>query len=440
MASKMHIVVFPLILAFASANSLEEFKLGVLLPYTFDANWDFPAADHYASAVSLAVEKVNSDPTTLPNAKLSFIWNNTACNQSKMVAQQHWQIKQGVVGFIGPSCYGRKAARVAKRRDLAVVSYDCQDTHVSNKKLYPNFARTNPQHSKAAFPILSFLKARGLERVKIVYQGSKKWMTFKKFVARLLRRNGVEIADTVKVTMFEFAMGAVPGKFNSIPSGSQATILATDFGIAREIMYYMQAYAEKNPSDSYSKHHFITAPSGKVEIKVNIQHPFKWFFSHFVKTTKERTNVTKRAFEKLSIVANVPDMETDQHKAFEEELKKKSSEYPWFSRAYQGCLKLKGSCIFNRSTAKIPAKGAYLYDAVMQFAKALHEVRQDGKMPTGKNIVDRLKGKHFVGADGHQHQFDENADVIYHFTILRLTRDKNDELNMLPVESSDRRR
>lgn len=128
MASKMHIFAFPFILAFAFANSLEELKLGVLLPYTYDANWDFPAADHYASAVSLAVEEVNKDPNLLPGAKLSFMWNNTACNQSKMVEQQHWQIKHGVVGFVGPSCHGRKAARIAKRRDLAVISF------VSTKK------------------------------------------------------------------------------------------------------------------------------------------------------------------------------------------------------------------------------------------------------------------------------------------------------------------
>ncbi len=127
MAMKTHFVVFLFILASAllvqRVTSLEEFKLGVLLPYTYDSNVEYPAADQYASAITLAMEKVNNDPTLLNDAKLTFVWNNTACNQTKMVEQQHWQIKQGVVGFVGPSCHGRKAAKIARRHDLAVVSF-----------------------------------------------------------------------------------------------------------------------------------------------------------------------------------------------------------------------------------------------------------------------------------------------------------------------------
>ena len=125
MAFKMLFValLFNLALAFGRVASLEEYKLGVLVPYTYDVNSEYETADYYASAVTLAVEKVNNDPTLLKGAKLSFVWNNTACNQTKMVEQQHWQIKQDVVGFIGPSCHGRKAARIAQKHDLAVVSY-----------------------------------------------------------------------------------------------------------------------------------------------------------------------------------------------------------------------------------------------------------------------------------------------------------------------------
>ncbi len=36
-----------------------------------------------------------------------------------------------------------------------------------------------------------------------------------------------------------------------------------------------------------------------------------------------------------------------------------------------------------------------------------------------------------LGADGHHHEFDENADVVYDYTVLGLTRDKNNQLSML---------
>ena len=46
---------------------------------------------------------------------------------------------------------------------------------------------------------------------------------------------------------------------------------------------------------------------------------------------------------------------------------------------------------------QIPYKGVYLYDAVIQFATALHEVRKAGQATTGTNIVNKLKRRHFVG-------------------------------------------
>lgn len=137
MSIKMLFVVLLLNLVFASrrVTSLKEYKLGVLVPYTYDMNYEYPTADHYASAVTLAVEKVNNDPTLLKGAKLSFVWNNTACNQTKMIEQQNWQIKQGVVGFVGPSCHGRKAAKIARKHDLAVVSF-VSTMHVCNFPLH----------------------------------------------------------------------------------------------------------------------------------------------------------------------------------------------------------------------------------------------------------------------------------------------------------------
>ena len=108
-----------------SVASEEEYKLGVLLPYSYDSfsDYEYPPANQYVSAVSLAVEKVNKDAALLKGAKLNFIWNNTACNQTKMINQQHWQIKQGVVGFVGPSCHARKAARIAKKHKLGVIAF-----------------------------------------------------------------------------------------------------------------------------------------------------------------------------------------------------------------------------------------------------------------------------------------------------------------------------
>ena len=129
--------------------------------------------------------------------------------------------------------------------------------------------------------------------------------------------------------------------------------MVTQFDIAREIMYNIQVYFEKNPSVSYSKHNFITAPLDRLVTKVNMLRPFKWFFSTYAFSTPKRTNITQRAFKKLLVVSNVPDNETDQFKVFQEELKKRASSKPWFSQVYQGCLFLGERCIFDKSTTLV---------------------------------------------------------------------------------------
>ena len=112
--------------------SQNEYKLGVLLPYTYDLNWDHPSAKEYASAVTLAVRKVNAHPRLLKGAKLGFLWSNTACNKTKMIQQQQFQIDQGVVGFIGPSCHAHKAVNTAKKNHKAVVSFVSKKFHLSS--------------------------------------------------------------------------------------------------------------------------------------------------------------------------------------------------------------------------------------------------------------------------------------------------------------------
>jgi hypothetical protein len=140
--------------------------------------------------------------------------------------------------------------------------------------------------------------------------------------------------------------------------------MATDFDIAREVVYNVYAYNQKNPSAWYSKHAFISLLLDRLTAKVNVAYPMKWFFSTYVRYTPKRANITKKAFEKLLIVGNPPDQETAQFKAFAKELKKKASQNPWFSKAFQGCLKIGNRCIFNRSDAKVSFSMIIRYFAV----------------------------------------------------------------------------
>jgi hypothetical protein len=119
-------------------------------------------------------------------------------------------------------------------------------------------------------------------------------------------------------------------------------------------MYHFQAYLENNTTPIlYSKHIFISVPLENMNR--NVLYPFKWFFSEFKESTPERMNMTQRAFKKLLVVSDVIDQETNEFRVFEQELKKKASGKPWFSKTYQGCLFLGETCIFDKSTSKVSA-------------------------------------------------------------------------------------
>ena len=107
-----------------------------------------------------------------------------------------------------------------------VFLQDCQNSHVSNKRLYPNFARTNPQHSRAAFKILDLLKEKSWTQVNVVYQTSRKWIVFKRFLLRLLKRKGVEVRRRLRIKPLAFALEevSIPELVSTVTSKSQGNI------------------------------------------------------------------------------------------------------------------------------------------------------------------------------------------------------------------------
>jgi hypothetical protein len=100
---------------------------------------------------------------------------------------------------------------------------DCQNVRVSNKMLYPNFARTNPQHEKALLKVLSLVKAKGLKRVNIIYEDTHEWLGLKERLVRLLKRRNVKIVSSNKIGIATFHFG-IPDFLYTLPSESQGKI------------------------------------------------------------------------------------------------------------------------------------------------------------------------------------------------------------------------
>ena len=127
MASTTVIIVFFIVMnSLALAEKKQEYKLGLLIPYTTVlphlAN-DFNKGESFAAAMTIAVEKINADPTLLPDYNLTFVWKNTKCDELIAVREQLNQINSGVRAFIGPGCNCQTAARNAAAFNMTMISY-----------------------------------------------------------------------------------------------------------------------------------------------------------------------------------------------------------------------------------------------------------------------------------------------------------------------------
>ena len=100
--------------------------VGFLLPYNVSANVSSASvlpANEYASALLLAVETVNNDSSVLPEHQITFVWNDTQCDEETSVNAMLYQLEKGVQAFIGPGCTCETQAKLAAARNVPMVSY-----------------------------------------------------------------------------------------------------------------------------------------------------------------------------------------------------------------------------------------------------------------------------------------------------------------------------
>ena len=116
-----------LILSHREANARAgNITLGVLLPFVKPPSAgvnDHSSGEYYASAISLAVDRVNRNGSILQHHHLGFVWNDTACDEGTSLQDMSYQKGIGVSAFIGPGCSCTNQAALASFWNIPMVSY-----------------------------------------------------------------------------------------------------------------------------------------------------------------------------------------------------------------------------------------------------------------------------------------------------------------------------
>ena len=179
-----------------SFNGTTEVKLGVTIPWTGN-NWD--AGPRLASAILIAIDKVNNDRTLLPGLNLTFEWKDSKCEEAvglTAAVDLYSTSKPKIHALIGPACSaGCKAVGyLAAHWNMPIISYACGSEELSDKKNFPTFARTVGVYSKSGLIIVSLMKWYKWDRVAILTSSSFLWASITDGVREDVERNGMMIS------------------------------------------------------------------------------------------------------------------------------------------------------------------------------------------------------------------------------------------------------
>lgn len=123
----VHLVYLFVVIWLTRPAAGDEFTLGLLIPYSEPSGEEISVeylGKYFAPAIIQAVEDVNNRSDLLPGHHLSFIWNDTHCNETVALQSMWYQVNERrVSAIIGPACTCRTAARLASALDIPMISF-----------------------------------------------------------------------------------------------------------------------------------------------------------------------------------------------------------------------------------------------------------------------------------------------------------------------------
>jgi len=168
-----------------------EVKIGVLLPMT--GYW--PIGKTSASAITIAVDRINRDPWLLPGYNMTFLWNDSMCLAAEGLNQAVEFHISGVDAIIGDGCdiICEPAAILAASWNLPMVSWGCESSKLSEKSIFQTFARTVGSFSKMGDLFLSVFRYFKWKSIAILASTESIWQLAMSGLMKVFLLNDIDI-------------------------------------------------------------------------------------------------------------------------------------------------------------------------------------------------------------------------------------------------------
>ncbi|ESO84763.1 hypothetical protein LOTGIDRAFT_221869, partial [Lottia gigantea] len=341
-----------------------------------------------SGAMSLAVQNVNNDPNILPNDTLNFLFGDNLDDPFTSVRVETEQWKNGAVAFIGPEDYCEIEANVAASWNIPMISYKCDDPVVSDKSRFPTFARTQPPSTLSAKSVIALMQHHNWNKFTIVVEKRDLMTRAAEKLKALAEHNNMTVNALVNFTgpygSFEH--------FNEI----QSIVMKTYRKTRVYVMYsYPPAFID---FVRFMQELGLTDTGEYVVIGIRNDEVFDEAGNKYLMF---------QVFINFSIILSRRDFTRPLMLVFILSLKAIISLTP-----------------FINHTLQIDIFAAYLYDAVMVYARALDEALKNGEDPyDGRSLIMRINNRTFESIMGLLGYIDGNGDAEANYTVLALEPD-----------------
>ncbi|CAL1527407.1 unnamed protein product [Lymnaea stagnalis] len=384
--------------------------LGYITNLTHKKNPELAAGTRISGAMSHAVNVINADPTILPGYYLNFtlLNGNNSDVQSLAVLTELW--KNGAVAFFGPEDSCEVESRVAAAWQYPIMAYKCDDPVVSDKSRFPTLARTQPPASHSARSVLALIRHYNWTKFSIIVEEDGMMPRAGLNLQTLALAKNISVSHFVNIT----------GPYNAFSNISKLevrdAILSTKRTTRIYVVYSRNAmFGDVLKVMSELK---LTQTGEYVVIGVRDDTPMNDSLSETLMfPTSElqtlRSNATIDLWKGVFLLIGMP-ITNPNYKTWETTVR---------DLLYKPPLNFQKNQIqeFLNIKVEIPVFAAYLYDSVMIYARALHDIVKEQKSPKdGMAVFNKLRDRTFLSIQGHEVYMDSNGDAEGNYTVLSL--------------------
>ncbi|KAK9530070.1 hypothetical protein VZT92_011603 [Zoarces viviparus] len=364
----------------------------------FQAPWNMSlpfSAPRLGSAIQIAVEKVNTNPSFLGNYSLDFVYLDTDCNPKISLGgfiHQVW--KENVSALFGPACpeEAEVTGLIASTWNIPMFGFVGQSSKMDNKDVYDSYIKVVPPLKRSSEVLVKTLEFFGWSHVAMIGGGldSNTWDKVDalwKTIENPLRDN-FKLAAALKFDTSDPQLVYRNVKF--IATVARVIVVLTNSMDSMALLLEAERQGLMNGDYVF----FL------------VQHfeDNMWKYALNSRINKDAI----RAFD-MTFIIGQKTYEGYEYYDFFEQVFERLKKHPFKSNV--------------TSEREISPYSAYLHDAVLLYAMALKEVLKEGKDPhDGRQLLQRLRNRNnirFNGASGLVH-FDKTGERNLDYSIYDL--------------------